>query len=362
MSATPLLSVIVPVRNGSATLARSLIAILASELQRDDYELIVVDDASSDASPELAARYADTVVRLSGRRCGPAYARNRGAELARGEILAFVDAEAMVRSDTLPRMLRMLSDHSGLDAVSGSHDHLAAADNLASQYWNLLLHFGEQRQAGTCGDVGSPCAVIRRSAFLSAGMYDEWRFDTASLEGIELAKRLEDSGCDVLLTKDLEITGLTRWNVRSLCGAVWNRSALLARSLGYERTRTAVPSEVVFTLSRTLAPVFALLCIVLFSAAFLPGPNVPTKLSIVLVGAIALNLPAHLFFARVRGVAFAIAVTPLHLLMQAIAGLGLCAGWVLRHAVGDRAPDAATQAYAEVGVDTWPPVPRAKGD
>jgi hypothetical protein len=281
--------------------------------------------------------------------------------MAQGEVLAFVDSDAMVRPETLPRMLKMLSDHSALDAVSASHDQTGAANNLVSQYWNLLLHFGEQRPSGTGGNVASPCAAIRRRAFISAGMYDEWRFDAASLEGLELGRRVEDSGRDVLSSKDLEITALRRWNVRALCREVWNRSALLARSLGYQRTRAAVPSEVVFTLSRTVAPVFALLCVVAVSAAFLPRPNVPLQAAIVLFGAIALNLPALLFFVRVRGIGFAVAVAPLHLLMQAINGLGLCTGWVLRDAVGDCAPDATTQAYAEVGVDTWPPVPRATG-
>jgi hypothetical protein len=365
MSSPRQLSVIVPVRDALATLAHTLTAILASELPRDDYELIVVDDGSSDGSPEVAARYADTVVRLSGRRCGPAYARNRGAELAQGEVLAFVDADAMVRPDTLPRMLRILSDHPGLNAVSTTHDLRAAGHNLVSQYWNLLLRFGEQRQTGTSGDVASPCALIGRNAFLSAGMYDEWRFATAQLEGIELGKRLGDSGRDVVSSRELEIVGLREWNLRSLCREVWDRSVLLARSLGYQQTRVAVPSEVVFTLSCTLATFFALLCVVAFSAgfsaAFLPPSSVPAKVAIVLLGAIALNLPAHLFFARTRGINFALAVAPLHLLMQAISALGLCAGWVLRVVVGDRTPDVAIQAYAEVGVETWPPVPRAPG-
>jgi len=355
------LSVIVPVRDGNATLARALTAILASELPRDDYELIVVDDASSDWSPELAARYADTVVRLTARRSGAAYARNRGAELAQGEVLAFVDADTMVRPDTLPRMLRMLSEYPGLDAVSASHDQTGGALNFVSQYWNLLLHFGEQRQAGTSGDVASPCAAIRRHVFLSAGMYDEWRFETARLEGIEFAHRLEDSGRNVLSSRDLVITGLKRWDLRSLCREVWDRSALLARSLGYQRTRAAVPGDVVFTLSHGLAPAFAVLCFVAFSAAFLPTPDAPVKAAIVLLGAIALNFPAYVFFAKARGILFAIVVAPMHLLLQAVNGLGLCAGWVLRDAVGDREPDAATQAYAEVGVEIWPPVPRASG-
>src|SRR6266446_2676402 len=191
MSAPRALSVIVPARNSSATLPHVLAAILASELPRDDYELIVVDDASTDGSPEVAARYADTVVRLTGRRSGPAYARNRGAELAQGEVLAFVDSDAMVQPDTLPRMLRLLSDHAALDAVSASHHEAGGAHNIVSQYWNLLLYFGEHRQAGTGGDVASPCAAIRRHAFLSAGMFDEWRFETAPLGGIEFGMRLE---------------------------------------------------------------------------------------------------------------------------------------------------------------------------
>jgi len=81
----------------------------------------------------------------------------------------------------------------------------------------------------------------------------------------------------------------------------------------------------------------------------------------ILLGGIVVNFPEFLFFVRARGIPFAIAVTPLHLLIQAVNAIGLVAGWVLRDAVGDREPDAATQAYAEVGVETWPPVPRASG-
>lgn len=355
------LSVIVPVRDGSATLPRALTAILASELPRDDYELIVVDDVSSDSSAELAARYADTVVRLTMRKSGAAYARNRGAELAQGEVLAFVDSDAMVLPDTLPRMLQMLTDYPELDAVSASHEQSAGAPNLVSQYWNLLLHFGEQRQAGTGGNIASPCAAVRRQVFLAAGMYDEWRFATARLEGIEFAHRLEDSGRNLLSSTDLTITGLKHWTLRSVCAEVWSRSVLLTRSLGYQRTRAAVPGDVVFTLSRAIAPAFAVLCCVAFSAAFFPTSNAASTTAIVVLGAIVLNFPAYRFFARMRGISFAIGVAPLHLLMQVINGLGLCAGWVLRDAVGDREPDAATQAYAEVGVEIWPPVPRASG-
>jgi hypothetical protein len=256
-------------------------------------------------------------------------------------------------------MLKMLSDHPGLDAVSVCHEQTAGADNLVSQYWNALIRFGEERQAGTGGNLASPCAAIRRDVFLSAGMYDEWRFGTARLEGIEFGHRLEDSGRNVFSSRDLSVTGLRRWNLRSLCREVWGRSTLLTRSLGYQRTRTAVPGDVVFTLSRALAPAVALVCFLSVSAAFLPTPNTAIKTAIVLLAAVALNSPAYVYFAKARGFAFALVAAPLHLLAQAVNGLGLCTGWVLRDMIGDREPDAATQAYAEVGVEIWPPIPRA---
>src|SRR3954470_23520370 len=94
------LSVVVAVRNAKATLASTLAAIRQSQLPRDSYELIVVDDASTDGSVAIAARYADTVVRLSGRKAGPAYSRNRGAELSRAPIVAFVADDVLVRPET----------------------------------------------------------------------------------------------------------------------------------------------------------------------------------------------------------------------------------------------------------------------
>jgi hypothetical protein len=265
----------------------------------------------------------------------------------------------MVEPDTLQRMLKTLADRPALDAVSAAHNEACDAGNLVSQYRCLLLRFGERRENGANGNLGAPCTLIRREAFFSAGMYDEWRFETAPVEGIDLGTRLRESGRDIVAGRDLQVTLLKRWGLLALAGEVCSRSLLIARSLGYQRARRAFPGDIVFTLSRSAAPVFAVLCIAAFSAAFLPRPRLSVGLAVVILGAIALNLPEYAFFAKVRGIAFAVAVIPLHLCIQAVSGLGLCAGWVLRDTFGDGAPDAAIQAYAEVGVESWPPVPRA---
>jgi hypothetical protein len=352
------LSVVVVVRDAAATIDVALSAVLASEMPREDYELIVVDDASSDASPAIAARYADTVIRLTGPQSGPAYSRNRGAEMARGAVVAFLDVDAKVRPQTLPGMLEMLAKHPGLDAIAASHDDRPAAPNFASQYWNLLLHFSEQCYAPVEGALTSGCAAIRRSVLFSVGMYDEWRFGPPSLESVELGKRLMQAGHGVMLSRDLQITPLRRWSFAAICREVWNRSALLARSLGYKRTRLIAPTEVVFTLSQLAAPALAIVgAILVFTASFAPHSQ-PKVLSVAAAGICGANFSVYRFFLRTRGLAFTIAVAPVHLLMQCVAAVALCVGRLMRDTVGDRLPDAATQAYAEVGLETWPPVRR----
>ena len=360
MAQSVTLSVIVTACDSVSTLASALRAIRTSSLPRDAYELIVVDDASSDASVFIASRYADTVVKLTGERCGPAYARNRGAELARGQLIAFIDSDVVVRKDTLSTMVATLADRPDLNAISASHDETPGSTNFVSLYWNLLLRFGEERHGAHCAQFASGCGMIRREAFLSSGMFDEWRFATGCLESAELGVRLRHTGNGLLLSRDLKVSYLTRWNMSKVCREVWRRSRILARSLGYVRMSSAVPSEVVFTLTRSLSPVLALLATLTLAAAFFPAPSVLLKTGLVFGGLLLTNVPLMRFYAETRGLGFAIAVAPLHSLAQAVSIIALCTGWVLRGILGDPSPDATTQAYAELGLEMWPPVRRRR--
>src|SRR5689334_11369047 len=99
MRRAPVVTVVVPVHNDAATVGQCLRAIRSSDLPRDAFEIVVVDQNSRDASTAIAARYADTVVRLTSGGARVAYARNRGAELGSGEVVAFVDPDIMVHTD-----------------------------------------------------------------------------------------------------------------------------------------------------------------------------------------------------------------------------------------------------------------------
>jgi glycosyltransferase involved in cell wall biosynthesis len=155
------LSVIVSTHDSERTLREALAAIREIELPRESYEIIVVDDASSDASVAIAARYADTIVKLHGCRSGPAYARNRGVELARGQAIAFVDGDVVVRPDTLPRMLAALAERDDIDAVSASHADSSGAKNFVSSVLEPAASF---RRTKSFRPLCPVRAGMRRSA------------------------------------------------------------------------------------------------------------------------------------------------------------------------------------------------------
>jgi hypothetical protein len=72
---------------------------------------------------------------------------------------------------------------------------------------------------------------------------------------------------------------------------------------------------------------------------------------------ILLNIPLWTFFARVRGPGFALLVMPAHLMYYLLNGISFGVGLLLQNLIGPPIPDPTTSAYAEVGVQRWPPVP-----
>ena len=97
----PLISCIVTVFNGERFLGEALDSILAQSYRR--LEIIVVDDGSTDATAEVAARYAQRIRYLRQPNGGAASAKNRGLSVAQGELIAFLDADDIWHPDKLTR-------------------------------------------------------------------------------------------------------------------------------------------------------------------------------------------------------------------------------------------------------------------
>lgn len=356
----PRLSVVVPVHDGEAHLSASLAAILASDLPRTDFELIVVDDASIDESPVTAARFADTVVRLTGQPRGPAYARNRGVEIARGEIVLCLDSDVRVHSDTLRRVLETLDAHPEAAAVYGIYDDRPIDGRLVTQYWTLLHRYAGVRNAGESETFGAACGAVRRAVLLEVGLFNEWHFVAPSLEDVELGRRLRAAGHRILLSLEVQATHLKRWSLGSVIADAWNRGVLLTRVLGYSRTVPSMRSDALHTLAGGGTLFAAGAAIVVLTAFEASGRGNLLALIAGVVLFVLANARMHRYMLHKRSVAFALAVVPLHMLAVIVGSVALLWGWTLRHLVGTPNPDAVTQAYAEVGVQMWPPVPKRR--
>src|SRR5579883_2718722 len=87
----PLVSVVIPTYNYGHFLGRALASVFAQTYA--PIECIVVDDGSTDDTPAVLAQYGDRVRVIKRQRGGPAAARNAGVEAAKGEFVAFLDAD-----------------------------------------------------------------------------------------------------------------------------------------------------------------------------------------------------------------------------------------------------------------------------
>lgn len=131
----PKVSVIVPVRDDRDRIGRCIEALLAQDYPRDLLEVIIVDNGSTDGTPEVVQQHAVTLLVESGRPT-PYLARNRGLREASGDVIAFTDADCVARPDWVSQGLRAL-EQEGADLVGG----------------RVAFSFTERRGAGECYDA-----------------------------------------------------------------------------------------------------------------------------------------------------------------------------------------------------------------
>jgi succinoglycan biosynthesis protein ExoO len=127
MKSTPVASVIIPTYNGGPFLADAILSACRQSLS--DIEIIVSDDASSDASPEIVMELSrrDSRIRLirSDRNAGPATARNRALTVAGGEWIAVLDGDDLIHSERLETLIKAAAE----DAADIAADDLLFFDS-----------------------------------------------------------------------------------------------------------------------------------------------------------------------------------------------------------------------------------------
>jgi len=172
---SPRVSVIVPTYNYARFLPRALDSVLAQTWR--DYEIIVVDDGSTDDTPEVAKAYGERIHYLRKENGGAATARNTGILAARGELLAFLDADDAWVPEKLARQVEYLDRHPEFGMVYSDMAHHVAGRKVHDAY---LRERGYSKVAeGWIFDnllrqcfIFTPTVMARRKCFDTVGLHD----------------------------------------------------------------------------------------------------------------------------------------------------------------------------------------------
>jgi GT2 family glycosyltransferase len=314
----PVFSVVVPARDAAAYLPRTLGALLA--VLPPAAELIVSDDGSHDASAEIALALGARVVRGGDRR-GAAGARNRGAAVARGTLLVFVDADVEVHADTLARLLRAFDDPE-IAAAFGSYDADPPRSSAVGLYKNLAHHFVHQRSREEASTFWSGCGAIRTEAFAALGGFDP---RVAGIEDVELGYRLRESGRRIRLVRDAQARHLKEWTFSGwLASDATERARPWARLV---RAGRGLPRDLNFRAADRLATLLTLAAAA--SAAVSPFEPRLILVAVAAAGtALALDRALLAFFARQVSVAFAGQAAALQMLHRLAGVAGFAMGWL----------------------------------
>jgi glycosyltransferase involved in cell wall biosynthesis len=179
-------SVIVPAYNAAVTLAKCLQALENQSVPKMEYEVIVVDDGSTDETPRVVEQFP---VRYVGQKNqGPAAARNRGARIAKGEIILFTDADCVPQQAWLEEMVRPFDDPHVM-AVKGAYKTHQRGFIARFAQIEFEERFEMLKKAASIDMVDTYSAGYRKSVFHSLGGFDP-SFPVANNEDTDLSYRM----------------------------------------------------------------------------------------------------------------------------------------------------------------------------
>jgi len=189
-------SVIVPVYNCSENIEECL-ASLINQNGYFLYEIIVVDDGSTDNTPELVRKFIldhpskpnlnMKLIRIP--HAGPAKARNIGVKHAKGDIILFIDSDCRANSNWISSLTRHMQD-GDVVGVGGTYRTLNEFSKVA-RYVGLDIEYRHSRMKKILDYIGTFSACLKREAFEEVGGFDEG-YILAGCEDNDLSYKMRD--------------------------------------------------------------------------------------------------------------------------------------------------------------------------
>jgi len=210
------ISIIIPNYNGSRTIGRCLESIFA--INDDDREVIVVDDCSEDGSLNIIGKYPGRHIQL-GKHAGASAARNAGAVSSKGDVLFFIDADCLLKENSLSIIRNHLSAQSADAVIGGTYTSVPQDPGFFSKFQSTFINYFETKNSGNPDYLATHALVIHAETFRKLGGFTENFLPI--LEDVEFCHRLRRAGCRLILDPDLQVRHIFNHSfVKSIRNAV----------------------------------------------------------------------------------------------------------------------------------------------
>lgn len=324
---TPFISVIIPNRNGEATIGLCLEAAFASRYER--FEIIVTDDHSRDRSIETIERFPCTLIRLD-RHVGASGARNVGAAHARGNLLFFTDADCLLEEDALIVASEAFAKHGPNVIVGGTYTPDPFDRDFFSRFQSIFVNHSETKHAVDANYAAGHAMVIATDEFRRSGGFPEAFLPVA--EDVEFSHRLRRAGYRIVIEPRLLVRHMFGFSLyRSLRNAAfkamhWTRYSIRNRDILADSGTAS--TELKANVLLCLTAVALLLC-----HAILGDRPLLYAAALSFAGSLMVGRDLIAAFFRTGGATFGFAAMAYYLSLYPLAvGAGVFAG-VVRHFV-----------------------------
>lgn len=199
----PFVSIIIPTLNSESTLSRCLYAISSIDYPKDELEVIVIDNGSTDGTVEITKKYgAKVFIRPN---ISISALRNFGAKMAKGDVYGFVDSDCLVSKNWLNNALVHLSKEEV--AVTGCGYDVPHKASWIEKSWFFL----KDLEAHSVSHVPAGNMLVRKNAFWSVGGFCE---ALITGEDTEFCRRFRQRGYNIV--SDNEIRSIHLGNPKTL--------------------------------------------------------------------------------------------------------------------------------------------------
>jgi len=314
-----MISIIIPVYNSEKTIKRCLESIYQSQYRY--FEVIVIDDGSTDTSLEIVRKYPAKIIKLDKHK-GCAFARNKGTQKAKREILFFVDSDILLKPDTLNKITETFNQKPEICATFGSYSKESAAPNFFSVYRNLLHHYTHQASAEDASTFWTACGAIRKSMFEKLGGFDE-TLNYFPIEDIAFGYKILKHGGKIYLNKQLQIKHLKHYSFFSLI-----KSDLVYRAIPWTKIllKERLFKRDLNLKTNNILSVVAAFIVLLALLSIKISIYFWVIVVFFVISFLLLNYTFYKFIFREKGLSFTLCSILMHYFFYLISGIGLLAG------------------------------------